>query len=91
MFIRVKISDRVAHNVDSNKLIEYFSHPFVLLGRVFRAYYAKDSVFLVQTNEVLANSRIESCPWHPSQPGPMPLLDFLDWFNPLKLNQDQVP
>jgi RNA-dependent RNA polymerase len=90
MFIRVKVPDKVAHNADSSKLIEYFSHPFVLLGRVFRGYYAKESVFLVQTNEILASSGITSMDWDPSKPGPMPFLAFLDWFNPIELNQNQV-
>jgi hypothetical protein len=72
-------------------MIEFLCHPFVLLGRVFRLFYAKDATaFMVVTNEVFSDNMITSLPWRPGDPGPMPLWEFLNWFNPLQYNQGQV-
>jgi RNA-dependent RNA polymerase len=89
-FIRVSISKSIFNKKD-NKIIEFFKHPFVLNGRVFRAFFAKEhNAFLVETNEVTDGSKVSESPLPPSEHGPLPFLDFLRWHNPIKLNAMQV-
>lgn len=83
-FIRVKV-DKALYYDQSNRLLDYFQHRFVLWGHVFRACYAKDdNVFLIKVNEtMLADGSIAQTE------GPS-LDDFINWFNPLDKNQKQV-
>jgi RNA-dependent RNA polymerase len=89
-FIRVSISKEIL-NRKNNGIIDYFSHPFVLNGRVFRSYFAKDhNVFLIETNEITDGGQVTESPLPPCVHGPLPLLDFLEWHNPIELNSNQV-
>lgn len=89
-FIRVSIQNSILTK-RNNCIIEYFNHPFVLNGRVFRAYFAKDhNVFLVETNEVTDGLKVSESPLPPCEQGPLPFLHFLRWHNPLEINAKQV-
>lgn len=84
-FLRIKIPAGTLHKPD-NGLNLFFSKPFVLWGRVFRSFYAKDdTVFLFRTNEIMENSRIV-----PDRVPGLSLLQFLDWHNPLESNSNQA-
>jgi hypothetical protein len=84
-FLRIKIPSRILHS-NTNGLIAYFRNPFVIWGRIFRAFYAKDdNVFLFRTNEIFDESHIR--PDH--FPG-FSLLQFIEWHNPLEFNRNQV-
>lgn len=84
-FLHIKIPSNLLHNSNS-KLREFFFRPFILWGRVFRSFYAKDrTVFLFRTNEMMMDGK-----FYPDHfPGPS-LLRFLDWHNPLETNANQV-
>jgi RNA-dependent RNA polymerase len=84
-FLRIKIPSRILHS-SHNGLIHYFQKPFIVWGRVFRAFYAKDdTVFLFRTNEIFDAPEIR--PGH--YPG-FSLLQFIQWHNPLEFNHNQV-
>ena len=84
-FLRVKIPSRILHSSTSG-LIAYFRSPFVIWGRIFRAFYAKDDiVFLFRTNEIYDEQRIL-----PGHFGGFSLLQFIEWHNPLQSNRNQV-
>lgn len=86
-FLRVKIPMSVFNKPD-NGLVDFFSRPFILNGRVFRAFFAKDdNVFLFRTNEIFRGSEI--CPHSVCMRG-LSLLDFLNWHNPLGFNRNQA-
>lgn len=52
-FLKIKIPKPILNN-PSNGLHDLFKRPFVINGKVYRAYYAKDSnVFFFRTNEVI--------------------------------------
>jgi RNA-dependent RNA polymerase len=73
-------------HANSSGLTQFFQKPFVLWGRVFRTFYAKDeTVFLFKTNEIFDATHIR--PGH--YPG-LSLLQFLEWHNPLEYNHSQV-
>lgn len=64
--------------------------PFIIHNHVFRTFYAKDNnMFLFRTNEVMSDSGITT-PGSSATSGPMSLMEFLNWHNPLELNSKQV-
>lgn len=68
-------------------LINYFKNDFVIHGRVFRPFYAKDhSVFLFELNSAFALGRVLPNP----QDGRISFGQFLQWHNPMMLNKNQV-
>ncbi|KAF7332082.1 RNA-dependent RNA polymerase [Mycena kentingensis (nom. inval.)] len=70
------------------QLVEFLLRPFILAGRVFRAFDAKDgNVFLVQTNEMVEGNRINPMR---TIPGLLSLDEFLQWHNPLELDLKQT-
>lgn len=82
-FLRLKIPLKILHSSDDLKL--FFQRPFILWGSVFRSFYAKEgTVFLFQTNEVYKQGIIQN-----TTQG-LTLFEFLDQFNPLELNSNQV-
>ena len=73
-------------------LLNYVQRPIIIAGRVFRAYYTRDSnVFYVQTNEVSPDTGRMGL-WLLKTPfsQPFPFLEFIRWHNPLEYNQSQV-
>ncbi|KAF8067671.1 RNA dependent RNA polymerase-domain-containing protein [Lyophyllum atratum] len=83
--LRVKIKNSLLHSQD-NGLQDFFRKPFVLWGRVFRSFYAKDAtVFMFRTNEGMVNGEIV-----PNRFSGFSLLAFLDWHNPPLTNSNQA-
>jgi RNA-dependent RNA polymerase len=84
--LRVKIPLGVFNKAE-NRLINFFSRPFVLNGRVFRSFFAKDdNVFMFRTNEIFRCSAISAG----VKEFGLSLLEFLNWHNPLCYNQHQA-
>ncbi len=77
-----------------NKLIQFFSQPFVLCGKVFQAIYAKETtVYLIETNDFtpsLPSGVVTTHPSHLSSKGRLSLAEFIAWHNPLGFNINQV-
>ncbi|KIY74038.1 hypothetical protein CYLTODRAFT_416311 [Cylindrobasidium torrendii FP15055 ss-10] len=73
----------------AEELVELFKKPFVLNGRVFRAFLERDmTVFMFMTNERLANG---------TRPGivveddlQMGLTELFEWHNPIRENMNQT-
>ncbi|KAJ7039848.1 RNA dependent RNA polymerase-domain-containing protein [Mycena alexandri] len=85
-FLRLRVPMKTLHSGD-NGLKDFFRRPFIVFGSVFRAFYAKDgTVFLFKTKETYHNSDNAI---HDSNNG-LSLFEFLEDFNPLKLNADQA-
>lgn len=86
--LTIKLPSTVFDNIDG--LTKFFLQPFVLLGRVFRSFYAKDNnIFMIQTNELVRDDKV-AFPSDENPDGPLSLLGFLNWHNPLKFNSKQV-
>ncbi|KAI5119272.1 hypothetical protein M0805_008053 [Coniferiporia weirii] len=90
-FLRVNIRRDILNNKNLvDDMIAYFRHPFVLNGRIFRMFFAKErSVFLYLTNERLENGKLCS-PMEDSLDGQMSILKFLNWHNSLEHNPNQA-
>ncbi|KIK68052.1 hypothetical protein GYMLUDRAFT_216523 [Collybiopsis luxurians FD-317 M1] len=82
-FMRIKIPKDLSRYRDA--LMNYFRRPFIVSGKVFRAFLEKErTVFLFMTNEypekeLVANPNSSS----------LSFLDFLNWHNPIELNKAQ--
>lgn len=71
------------------KFLDYCKRPLVLWGSVYRAFYVKEAtVFFIKTNEVWEFSE-RRLTGQRHKDG-MSFLEFLQWYNPFKLNGDQV-
>lgn len=73
-------------------LLSYAQRPIITAGRVFRAYFSRDSnVFYVETNEISPDTE-KMRQWLMKDPFPyaFSFLDFIKWHNPLEYNQNQV-
>ena len=102
-FVRIRIDTKTAHE-KAKSIHEYFQAPFIISGRVFRAFHAKENtVFLFMTNEVIERSPATDGPsprvrYRIREPTTSPerddfsLSDFLQWHNPtdIKQNAEQV-
>ena len=92
-FIRVRIQ-KDALMQKGDKLTEYFRRPFIICGKVYRAFFAKEqNVFLFRTNEVVSghSERLSVAPpADPSTTREWSFLRFIKWHNDLQLNDDQV-
>ena len=89
-FLTIKVPKQILNN-PNNGLLELFLRPFVLTGRVFRAFYAKDeNVFMIETDELVDDGVISTSRRSASPTGPCSLEAFLSWHNPLELNTNQV-
>jgi hypothetical protein len=83
-FLRLKVPLKILHS-SKNDLKAFFQKPFVIFNSVFRAFYAKEgTVFLFKTRESHSLGTISD-----STAG-LTLFEFLDEFNPLQLNANQV-
>ncbi|TFK55073.1 hypothetical protein OE88DRAFT_1732348 [Heliocybe sulcata] len=82
-FLSIKCHSKLS----GRKLVEYFKNPFILHGRVFRAYFAKEmTAFLFQTDEIVtADGRVVMPPG-----GMWSISRFIEWHNPLSQNQHQT-
>lgn len=77
--------------VAEQAIAEFFSRPFVLMGRVYRAYFAKENTtFLIATNERVKSGKDGVEVFNSSDGMNTSLEGFLDWFNPLPHNKEQV-
>ncbi|KAJ6590543.1 RNA dependent RNA polymerase-domain-containing protein [Mycena vulgaris] len=86
-FLRLKIPSKNLY-ASNNGLKELFQKPFAIWGSVFRSFYAHDgTVFLFRTREIYQNGAIKLLD---SKHGGLTLFEFLDQFNPLKLNSSQA-
>jgi RNA-dependent RNA polymerase len=86
-FLRVKVPEMFL-NRPNNRLTEFFSRPFILNGRVFQTFYAKDdNMFLFRTNEIFKGGSIQAA-LGPSRG--LSFLEFLNWHNPLRKNTKQA-
>ncbi|KAF8522755.1 RNA dependent RNA polymerase-domain-containing protein [Hysterangium stoloniferum] len=84
-FIRVCLPKKIL-NAENNGLVEYFKKPFLLCGRIFRAFEAKDRhVFLIETNLLADGLQLASglVPVSKGLMPPMGFVQFLDYHNPL--------
>ncbi len=79
-FLRIRVPQTIffGHNRD---FMNFFLRPFVIWGRVYRVFDPKDcKVFLYWTSES-SGSRIR---------GRMSFEEFIEWHNPLRMNQNQA-
>jgi RNA-dependent RNA polymerase len=89
-FLTIKVPKQILNNTD-NGLFDLFLRPFILTGRVFRAWFAKDdNVFMVETDEILDGNTISASRRPASPTGPCSLEAFLEWHNPINRNTNQV-
>ncbi|OBZ77696.1 hypothetical protein A0H81_02417 [Grifola frondosa] len=84
-FIRVRFDKSDMLYKHGSNALEYFKHPFIICGRVFRAFYFKEHVTLIDTNEQFEAGRILA-----AEPGKNLFLDILAFHNPLELNKGQA-
>src|ERR1700761_3911181 len=83
-FLKIKIPSKTLHSGDKG-IRELFRKPFIIFESVFRSFFAKEgTVFLFKTCETFENGVIRS------NGSGLTLFEFLDQFNPLQLNSDQV-
>lgn len=86
-FMRVKIPK--SFNKYPTELMDFFRRPFIVSGKVFRAFLEKENnVFFYMTNEALTAHLTVG----PEQkvPGRLSFEEFLEWHNPIDLNRHQV-
>ncbi|KAJ3896058.1 RNA dependent RNA polymerase-domain-containing protein [Lentinula edodes] len=82
-FIRIKIPKNLTRY--SKELMHFFRRPFIIAGRVFRAFLEKEkNVFCFMTNE---NPDLGLVLDTVSQN--LSIDDFLNWHNPIVLNENQ--
>ncbi|KLO18824.1 hypothetical protein SCHPADRAFT_993271 [Schizopora paradoxa] len=90
-FIKVSTPKKLAYSRDHG-LMDFMLRPFVLNGRVFRAFYHKENnVHLKKTNERVVDNRVVP-PENESDlvDGQGSLEDFLNWHNPPGENLDKT-
>jgi hypothetical protein len=84
--LQVKLSKDLRYE-KGNSVREHLSGPFVLCGRVFVPFASKDgSAYMVEVNE----DEDRRPDWEQGDDRRMSLWDFIEWHNPLGLNQKQV-
>ena len=87
-FFRLKLTKLVQAGKKPDLLLDYLRRPLIICGSVFRAFFAKDSnVFYVKTNEMTDGESINT---RNLVPDTMSFLEFLNWHNPIELNNSQV-
>ncbi|KAJ4478201.1 RNA dependent RNA polymerase-domain-containing protein [Lentinula aciculospora] len=80
-FLRMKIPKMLTRHAD--RLMDFLRQPFIIAGKVFRAFLEKEkNVFFYMTNE---NPELAVDPSSKN----MSIEDFLNWHNPIELNQKQ--
>jgi RNA-dependent RNA polymerase len=84
--LKVNLSKELQYE-KSNSVREYLSGPFVLCGRVFVPFASKEgSAYMVEVNE----DEDRKPDWAQGDYKRTSLWDFIEWHNPLGLNQRQV-
>ncbi|KDQ11268.1 hypothetical protein BOTBODRAFT_177510 [Botryobasidium botryosum FD-172 SS1] len=83
----IKINSSLPSTLRGGKLVDFFLKGFVILGRVFRAFFAKEqSVYLMETNEfyerALRSDSLEN--------RRLSLDEFISWHNCIKRNNNQT-
>ncbi|KAJ7721959.1 RNA dependent RNA polymerase-domain-containing protein [Mycena maculata] len=85
-FLRLKVPSKILHS-NAEGLKDFFQKPFVIFDRVFRSFYAKDgAVFLFRTRERCVNGVVQTV----ASAHGLTLFEFLNEFNPLDLNANQL-
>lgn len=89
-FLRLKIPTNLLHKSGRDLVDLYLRKPVILCQSVFRAFYAKDqTVFYFRTNEIWdPKLQVISPPLSPSSR--LGFLEFIQWHNPIELNNHQV-
>ncbi|KZT02230.1 uncharacterized protein LAESUDRAFT_662372 [Laetiporus sulphureus 93-53] len=83
--LQVSVPDKQVREPEVTAVRLFFSQKFVLCGRVFVPFAAKDGkVYMMETNE-----DYERTPDRRADKNRMSLEDFVDWHNPLDLNGHQ--
>ncbi|KAF8581588.1 hypothetical protein K439DRAFT_1353522 [Ramaria rubella] len=83
-FLRVRIPDTILYQ-SNNQLLGYFKNNFVLHGKVFRPFYAKEhSVFLFDIDSIYTQGRMV-----PNPHSKITFDQFIQWHNPMRLNKHQ--
>ncbi|KAL4244292.1 RNA-dependent RNA polymerase [Abortiporus biennis] len=91
-FIRVKLPSNELY-IHGAEWIPFFKRPFIIMGYVFRAFFAKEeNVFLFRTNErvsdVSSDTTHHKLNLRESNDG-MSLFSFIKWHNDLSINSQQ--
>lgn len=93
-FFRLRIPKKIMNSCDPEKLLDFLRRPFVLMDRVFRAFCSKElNVFFIEAFEEVIGTevkRVQPRTVKRTPADPMPFLEFIDWFNPLEMNNHQV-
>jgi RNA-dependent RNA polymerase len=78
---------RVSKDLKGEDVVEYLKHDFVICGRVFRAFHTKEhTVYMVETDDTtFRRSNHDQGDQHR-----IGFNEFIEGFNPLMLNYDQV-
>jgi RNA-dependent RNA polymerase len=85
-FIQLRLPDPLFQN-DRTHLQAYLNQPFILHGRIFRAFFASEGVVhLVETSENWQRASIGGM----GDNDRISLHEFLNWHIPLSLNSEQV-
>jgi len=87
-FLHIRVQDELLRN-EREDVKKFFRRRFVLCGRVFVAFHAKErNVYLVETNENYDRSSLEFCGDHLRKS----FNNFINWHNPLEVvkNTKQV-
>jgi hypothetical protein len=84
------MSDNIVSQAHRLNILDYLHKPVILCQNVFRAFYLKDQhVYYFRTNEVWdTNKQIISPSVSPSTG--LSFIEFIQWHNPIELNQRQV-
>jgi hypothetical protein len=78
-FLQLRIPDDILKN-ENEKVKAFLTKKFILCGRVFLPFHAKDShLYMVETNEDFDRTSQEWC----GDQFRMPFRDFINWHNPL--------
>ncbi|KAF8520442.1 RNA dependent RNA polymerase-domain-containing protein, partial [Hysterangium stoloniferum] len=83
--IRISIPDSILYQ-SNNGVLTYFKNDFIIHGRIFRPFYAKEhAVFLIQLDYIYK----DGVAVHHPPFGMISFDEFLKWHNPMPLNKDQ--
>ncbi|KAK2462852.1 hypothetical protein APHAL10511_005050 [Amanita phalloides] len=82
--LQARIPDDIG---DSEDIRDFLTHKFVLCGRVFVPFHAKEgTVYMVEINENYERQSRNEC----GDQHRLPFVSFINWHNPLARNKSQV-
>lgn len=85
--LQLKVPKDMMHGPISEKLRKFLSRKFIICGRTFLPFHAKEEkVYMMQSNEDFERKPQDWCGDHHR----MSLASFIAWHNPLDLNYKQV-